>query len=411
MRRSIVLLLAGVATLPGSLSGQLVVSYEGPVRSVAEAIRQARPGERIVIEAGTYREGPIVIDRPVTLTGRNRPVILGRGDHTLILVRADSVVLEGLVLGNVQPNQVEDRAALKFEGVRGCRVSDVEVRDAYFGIYLAKSSGCRLERNRIVGPARRERDAGNAIHLWSSQRIELIDNEVSGHRDGLYFEFVRHARISGNTSSRNARYGLHFMFSDSCTYRENVFRRNGAGIAVMYTKQITIERNRFEENEGAAAYGLLLKEISDSRLAENSFRRNTVGLLADGGGRLTVEGNRFQDNGWAVKLMASSLDNRFSRNVFAGNSFDVATNSESNYSTFEANWWDRYKGYDLDRDGRGDVPFRPVRLFSLLVARHEPAMILLRSSFVDLLDLAERVMPVLTPETLVDASPLMERPR
>ena len=124
-----------------------------------------------------------------------------------------------------------------------------------------------------------------------------------------------------------------------------------------------------------------------------------------------MQGNRFQDNGWAVKLMASSLDNRFERNVFAGNSFDVATNSESNNSTFEANWWDRYRGYDLDRDGRGDVPFRPVRLFSLLVARHEPAMILLRSSFVDLLDLAERVMPVLTPATLADASPLMERPR
>jgi nitrous oxidase accessory protein len=57
------------------------------------------------------------------------------------------------------------------------------------------------------------------------------------------------------------------------------------------------------------------------------------------------------------------------------------------------------------------VPFRPVRLFSLLVARHEPAMMLLRSGFVDLLDLAERVMPVLTPETLADASPLMQRPR
>ena len=406
----LILLVAGVIA-PGSLSGQLVVSPDGPVRSVAAAIRQARPGERIVIQAGTYREGPIVIERPVTLIGRNRPVILGRGDHTLMLVRADSVVLEGLVLGNVQPSQVEDRAALKFEGARHCRVSDVEVRDAYFGIYLAKSSDCRLDRNRVIGPARRERDAGNAIHLWSSQRIELVDNRVSGHRDGLYFEFVRHARITGNTSSGNARYGLHFMFSDSCTYRENLFRQNGAGIAVMYTRHIAIEQNRFEENEGAAAYGLLLKEISDSRLTGNSFRRNTVGLHVDGGGRLTVQGNRFQDNGWAVKLMASSLDNRFERNVFAGNSFDVATNSESNNSTFEANWWDRYRGYDLDRDGRGDVPFRPVRLFSLLVARHEPAMILLRSSFVDLLDLAERVMPVLTPATLADASPLMERPR
>ncbi len=56
------------------------------------------------------------------------------------------------------------------------------------------------------------------------------------------------------------------------------------------------------------------------------------------------------------------------------------------------------------------MPFHPVRLFSLLVAQHEEALILLRSFFVDLLDAAERVMPVLTPETLQDDQPLMAVP-
>ena len=207
------------------------------------------------------------------------------------------------------------------------------------------------------------------------------------------------------------RYGLHFMFSDSCTYRDNQFRENGAGIAVMYTKHLTIEHNRFEDNTGPTAYGLLLKEIGDSRLEDNAFRGNAVGLLMEGGGRLEVRGNTFENNGWAIRLMANSVDNRFEANVFAGNSFDVSTNSQSNYSTFRGNWWDRYRGYDLDRNGIGDVGFRPVRLFALLVARHEPAIMLLRSAFVDLLDQAERVLPILTPETLVDAAPLMERPR
>ena len=66
--------------------------------------------------------------------------------------------------------------------------------------------------------------------------------------------------------------------------------------------------------------------------------------------------------------------------------------------------------YDLDRNGRGDVPFRPVRLFSLFVANNPPSVVLMRSAFVDVLDAAERALPVLTPQTLVDASPLMERP-
>ena len=65
---------------------------------------------------------------------------------------------------------------------------------------------------------------------------------------------------------------------------------------------------------------------------------------------------------------------------------------------FTGNWWDHYRGYDLDRDGVGDVPYPPVRLFALVVEQSEPSLILLRSPFVDLLDAAERVMPVLTPE-------------
>jgi nitrous oxidase accessory protein len=179
----------------------------------------------------------------------------------------------------------------------------------------------------------------------------------------------------------------------------------------MYTREVTMTRNAFDDNRGPSAYGLLLKDISDSRLEANHFGDNTVGLLIEGGGRLAVIGNRFTGNGWAVKLMANSSDDRLEGNVFERNAFDLATNSRTTTATVAGNWWDRYRGYDLDRDGRGDVPFRPVRLFSLVVASHPPAIIVMRSAFVDLLDAAERALPVLTPETLVDARPLMGVPR
>ena len=121
-----------------------------------------------------------------------------------------------------------------------------------------------------------------------------------------------------------------------------------------------------------------------------------------------IAGNQFLGNGWAVRLMADATDNSFRRNRFEGNTFDVATNgSNGSSSSFAENYWDGYAGYDLDRDGYGDVPYRPVRLFSVLVEQSEPTLILLRSFFLDLLDLAERVVPVITPERLVDARPLM----
>jgi nitrous oxidase accessory protein len=389
----------------------LVVSPAGPLRSVEEAVQKAPVGSTVLIRAGTYDVGPLVLDRRITLAGEGQPTLRGRGDHTIIRITADSVEVRGLVLERVASSFVEDRAALKVDNAQACVLEDLEIRDAFFGIYLAKARGCALRRNRVLGGNREESEAGNAIHLWDTRDVEISDNTVSGHRDGFYFEFVRGARVNGNTSTANRRYGLHFMFSDSCTYRRNVFRANGAGVAVMYTKRLEIDGNRFEANNGPTAYGLLLKEITDSRIANNTFRENTVGLLTEGGGRLEVLGNAFQQNGWAIRLLANSMGNRFEGNAFAGNSFDVGTNSKSNYSTFAGNWWDRYRGYDLDRDGRGDTGFRPVRLFGMIVTRHETATVLLRSAFVDLLDQAERVLPVFTPETLVDTAPLMVRPR
>jgi nitrous oxidase accessory protein len=169
--------------------------------------------------------------------------------------------------------------------------------------------------------------------------------------------------------------------------------------------------NRFEDNWGAAAYGLLLKEILEPKLTGNHFARNTVGLLVDGATRLSADRNQFNANGWGVKLMASAQDGRFTRNEFIGNTFDVATNSRGTSTTFANNYWDEYAGYDLNRDGVGDVAHHPVRLFSLLVANNQPVIITLRSPFAAMLDVAERILPSLTPEMLVDAAPMMRRPR
>jgi nitrous oxidase accessory protein len=170
---------------------------------------------------------------------------------------------------------------------------------------------------------------------------------------------------------------------------------------------VLVRGNRFEDNWGAAAYGLLIKDIYDSVIEDNLFRRNTVAISSEGSTRVEVRRNRFIGNGWAVRVLASSQENRFTGNDFIENAFDVTTNSRHNYNTFERNYWSRYSGYDLAGDGVGDVPHRPVRLFALLVQRNRAALVLLRSIFVDVLEVAERVAPVLTPETLVDEYPMM----
>lgn len=395
-------------TLSSLLAAGVIAVHPGTGSPIAQAVAAARPYDTVVVHAGVYREALVTIDKPLVMIGTGWPVLDGEGHHGLILITADDVTVRGIVARNVGSSFVEDRAAIRAKQVHGCRIEDNRVENGFFGVYLDAVTDCAVMRNVIVGHATTEAASGNGIHLWTSRRITIADNRISGHRDGIYFEFVHNSDIERNTSEHNLRYGLHFMFSDDCEYIGNTFAMNGSGVAVMFTKNVTMRGNQFLDNWGPAAYGLLLKEISDSRLESNRFEHNTTGLMADGANRLRATGNAFVNNGWAVRLEASTLDGHFERNNFIGNTFDVATNSSFPSTTFTDNYWQSYTGYDLNRDGTGDVPYHPVRLFAMLVERNPQALILMHSPLVDLLDALERALPVLTPASVMDASPAMK---
>lgn len=386
------------------------VSPDGPVRRVTDALRLVATGGRVLVRPGRYLEPTIRIERSVTLEGIPGAILDGGGTHSILEIAADDVTVRGLTLRNTGPSQSEERAGIRAAGVRNCRIESNHLDQTLFAIYLAKVQDCLVRANIVRGPESAQMVSGNGIHVWSSAHVQVLDNDVRGHRDGIYFEFVTDGHVVGNRSERSARYGMHFMFSNDCRYERNLYLENNNGVAVMYSKRVEFIDNRFERNWGSAAYGLLLKDINDSRIEGNQFVSNTVGLYLEDANRNRVTGNTFQGNGWALKSLANALDNLYEHNIFEGNAFDVGTNSRSNVSVFRENYWDRYRGYDLDRDGIGDVPHAPVRLFALVVERAPATLILLRSLLVDLLDVAERVIPSLTPETLLDERPLMKRP-
>jgi nitrous oxidase accessory protein len=390
---------------------EIIVGIGGDVPTLTEALALAEDGDRIRVLSGTYREETLVVDRSVELVGEGDPVLDGENERTIMIVTADSVRIRGFVFRNSGVSHVRDHAAVTVEEGRDCRIEDNRLEDNFFGIYLARAVGCLVRGNDIRASGTREATSGNGIHMWDVERVQVENNRIRGHRDGIYLEFARGAVIRGNTAEDNLRYGLHFMFSDGSFYVENTFRRNGAGVAVMYSREVVMASNRFLDNWGSASYGLLLKDVQDSLVEENLFRGNTIAIHSEGSDRLTFRMNQIERNGWAVKILANSQDNLFTMNNFVENTFDVITNSRRNPNTFDGNYWSHYSGYDLTGDGKGELPYRPVRLFSFIVERKPVALILMRSFFVDVLEVAERVLPVLTPETLVDENPLMREVR
>ncbi|GEO05027.1 NosD protein [Adhaeribacter aerolatus] len=395
--------LLGAATI---LAKTLTVSPTGKIRSVKEAVRLAQPYDTIWVNAGIYHENEITIDKPLAIIGRQQAVLDARFKKGIFSVMAENVLIAGLTLQNVEESFTKNYAAVRVRGGGHVTVRNNTILNSYYGVYLEQTDSCTVSHNLIRGNAKQESTSGNAIHLWRTDHINIVSNKVSGHRDGIYLETSSNSTITGNISQNNLRYGLHFMFSDNNSYQRNQFMRNGSGIAVMYSRNIIMTDNLFEENWGAAAYGILLKDITDGYIERNIFRQNTTGIYAEGSSRLLLKNNEFRNNGWAVRLLGSSEDLTFEQNNFIGNTFEISTSTNySSHNTFRANYWSSYTGYDLDKDGTGDVPHKPVKLFSYLLEDIPTSVVLLRSLFIDLLELMEKVAPVLTPENVLDNEP------
>ncbi|MFT7029965.1 MAG: nitrous oxidase accessory protein [Marinoscillum sp.] len=377
------------------------------VKTIEGALLQAGRGDSVVVAAGIYECKAINITRPVSLIGEKGAVLDGGGINYAVKILCDSVTLSGFTVQNTGRSYTKDYAAIYTYRASHFTISNNEIIRAFFGILLEKSSDGVVSNNRVVGVAKREDESGNGIHLWHCQNTLLIDNEVTGMRDGIYLEFVDGSTVAQNHTHHNVRYGLHFMFSNHDEYRNNTFEDNGAGVAVMFSKWIVMKENRFINNWGTASYGLLLKEIYDGEVTGNLFESNTMGIFIDGSTRINYSGNVFKQNGWALKVSGGCYANHFFKNNFISNSFDLSYNTKVNDNSFEGNFWSDYNGYDLDKDGKGDVPYRPVKLFSYIVNKTPETIVLLRSLFVDIINFAEKVSPVFTPDDLVDSSPSM----
>ena len=378
------------------------------IKNITEAISKASAGDTILIYPGLYKEGQIILTKKLFLKGINFPILDGEKKAEILTIRSDGSVVEGLHFRNSGHSSYNDIAALRIADSRSVTIRNNKVDFSYFGIYSQHATACTITGNVLNSDAKDEISSGNGIHCWKSDSMLITGNDVTGHRDGIYFEFVTNSVIKNNISHQNVRYGLHFMFSNYNSYLSNTFRDNGAGVAVMYSKGIRMFKNTFSDNWGSAAYGILMKDITDSHVEGNLFIRNTVGVMMEGSNRIIVMKNIFESNGWAMKIQASCMDNTITQNNFKANSFDMATNGDLVLNKFERNYWDKYEGYDLNRNGIGDVPYHPVSMFSMISERNSSSMMLFRSFIVGLLDKAEKMLPVITPVDLKDDQPLMK---
>ncbi len=391
---------------PAGLEGRPAAGERSPLQQRIDA---AQPGAVLEIEPGTY-SGDIVVDRPLRLVGRGRPLLYGSGRGSVVRVRAAGVTIEGFEIDGRGGGDLGRDSSGIHVAASGVTVRDCVIRGCLFGIYLREARGATVEKCSIDGiPGREPGEKGSGIHVWNTDGFALLGNTIRDTRDGFYIQSSSHGVIRGNTA-RDLRYGLHYMFSDDNVFEDNRFESGAAGTALMYSKRITFRRNQFVHNRGFASVGLLLKACDDVNAEDNLIADNARGIFLEGSYRNAFRRNVVAASDVAVVLYDSCGGNRFEENAFVGNMSPLSLVGRRTDTVFDGNYWSDNDEPDLDGDGRSDLPYRLSSVFDHLRGNVLAADVMAQGLGASALGVAERVFPVLDPVEAEDHSPLVRPP-
>jgi nitrous oxidase accessory protein len=388
-------------------SASHIVSNGG---NINDMLHIASPGDTILIGEGEYVEN-LIIDKPITIRGINNPTIRGEFTSHVILIQANKTRIEGLTVSESGTRLMEDMACIRVEA-DSVILHNNRITKPLHGIYIKGGSYIKITNNTIEG--RQDlipEDRGNGIHLWNSSHNLLSANKISFVRDGIYFSFAHHTNVADN-HIHNVRYGLHYMYSDDNIFINNLFENNVAGAALMYSKKIEFYKNIFARCRGFRAYGILYQSMDDSQAHHNLIIDNSRGLFFDNCNSNHFFNNDVVDNDLALQIMGNGENNSIVQNNFVNNLgalvMDVKKTSTVWLDESGGNFWTSYKGYDLDGNGQGDLPHTIQNVFQVLESEIPEIRFYLHSPSAEILEIAERALPILKLGLERDDAPMMK---
>jgi nitrous oxidase accessory protein len=201
------------------------------------------------------------------------------------------------------------------------------------------------------------------------------------------------------------------MYSNHNTFTGNLFERNVAGAALMYSEDIELSENTFASCRGFRAYGILLQSMDRVTVQSNLIIDNSRGIFVNNSSQNLIQRNDVVDNDLAIQLNGGSDRNSFLRNNFINNLsellLDVSDRETRWADDSGGNFWSDHSGYDLDRDGTGDLPFSIQNVFQVMESRTPEVRFYLLSPAARILELAENTLPILNLGDARDPAPLM----
>lgn len=379
--------------------------------SLAERVRDAEPGAVIHLAPGTYN-GPVTINRSLTLEGEPGAVVAGDGGQSVITVTAPDVVVRGLTIrGSGRSLADMDAGITLTKAARGAVVAGNRLESNLFGFHVAGAQDALVADNVVIGLRDRQMsERGNGVYLWNAPGSRIVGNRFRYGRDGIYSTTSERNLFAGNRFE-GLRYAVHYMYTNDSTVRDNVSIGNHAGYVIMYSSRIKIRRNVSRNDRD---HGLMLNFANYSQITDNA--------VIDGRGKCVFiynanfnvfRGNRFRGCDIGVHFTAGSESNTLVGNAFIDNRTQVKYVGTRNVrwsKDGQGNYWSDQTAFDLDGDGIADRPYRPNGLVDQIMWRTPEVKLLMASPAVQLLRWMQSAFPTIRPGGVVDEAPLMRPP-
>lgn len=201
-----------------------------PGDDLTAAVQAAQPGDVVQIERGHCRAN-LLIDKPLTLRGLDRPTISGGNQGDTIRVTATDVLIEGLIVRDSGDDLKDQNAGIYiYPGAHRAIVRRCDLAYNLFGLWIEKADDVLIEHNNITG--KREYASpqrGNGVQLYNTRRARILNNEISFVRDALYVDVSHNALFKGN-KLHHSRYGTHYMNSYYNLWEDNDSYYNRGGL-------------------------------------------------------------------------------------------------------------------------------------------------------------------------------------
>ena len=400
------LLLAVGLALSSSTGWGAVLSVKSG-ESITKAIRAAQPGDTVQVAQGVYA-GALLIDKPLTLQGVGRPTLTAQGSGDVIRVRSADVRIDGFIIRDSGTDLGAKNSGIHVEpGSERASISNNSVVYNLFGVWLEGVKDARVVNNIITG--RRDLMSaarGNGIQVFNTSGVQIIDNNISFARDGIYVDVSTNALFRGN-KIHHLRYGTHYMNTHHSIWENNESYLNRGGLALMEVRDLTVRNNIAWGNTD---HGIMLRTIQDSSIENNVVAGNGRGFFIYDAEYNSVKNNLVIGNRVGIHLTAGSSNNQVDGNDFITNQEQVkyVATRDVQWGRSQGNYWSNYSGWDQNGDALGDTAYEANDVVDRLNWQYPLLKLLLSSPSIQTLRFVARQFPVLRAPSIVDKHPRMQ---